>query len=81
MWNKKNQKIMEDSINLSNIISKGSNLKGNLNAHGNIRVEGKVVGNITTRSKLALGSSSVIQGDILAQNAEFAGTTIGNVSA
>ena len=24
MWNKKNQKIMEDSINLSNIISKGS---------------------------------------------------------
>tara|TARA_Y200000002_G_scaffold370967_1_gene367073 strand:+ start:466 stop:933 length:468 start_codon:yes stop_codon:yes gene_type:complete len=79
MWNKKNQKVMEDSSNLSNIISKGSNLKGNLNAHGNIRVEGKVVGNITTRSKLALGSSSVIKGDILAQNAEFAGTIIGNV--
>ncbi|MAJ51852.1 MAG: cell shape determination protein CcmA [Flammeovirgaceae bacterium] len=79
MWNKNNQKDMEDLSNSSNIISKGSNLTGNLKAHGNIRIEGKVVGDITTRSKLALGSSSLIKGNVVAQNAEFAGTIIGNV--
>jgi cytoskeletal protein CcmA (bactofilin family) len=79
MWSKNNQKDMEDLSNSSNIISKGANLKGHLKAHGNIRIEGKVIGNITTRSKLALGNSSVIEGNILAQNAEFAGTIIGNV--
>ena len=32
MWNKNNQKDMEDLSNSSNIISKGSNLTGNLKA-------------------------------------------------
>ena len=67
MWNKNNQKNMEDPSNSSNIISKGTILTGNLQAHGNVRVEGKIIGDVTTRAKLALGSSSVIQGNILAQ--------------
>ena len=79
MWSKNNQKDMDDLSNSSNIISKGTILTGNLQAHGNIRVEGKIIGDITTRSKLALGNSSLIEGNILAQNAEFAGTIIGNV--
>jgi cytoskeletal protein CcmA (bactofilin family) len=79
MWNKNNQKNMEDPSNSSNIISKGTILTGNLQADGNVRVEGKIIGDVTTRAKLALGSSSVIQGNILAHNAEFAGAIIGNV--
>ena len=79
MWNKNNQKNMEDPSNSSNIISKGTILTGNLQAHGNVRVEGKIIGDVTTRAKLALGTSSVIQGNILANNAEFAGAIIGNV--
>ena len=76
MWNNNKQKNMEDPSNSSNIISKGTILTGNLRADGNVRVEGKIIGDVTTRAKLALGSSSVIQGNILAHNAEFAGTDI-----
>ena len=46
---------------------------------GNIRVEGKVIGNIKTKSKAAFGHSSQIDGNILAQNAEIAGHVSGTV--
>ena len=65
--------------NSSNIIGKGTILTGSLETFGNVRIEGKVVGNITTKSKAAFGHSSEVQGDVLAQNAEIAGHISGRV--
>ena len=79
MWSKTPQKEIEELSAASNIIGKGTVLQGDLLAHGNIRIEGKVLGNVTTKSKLALGHSAYIEGDILAQNAEFAGHVAGNI--
>jgi len=69
----KNQKDKEELGNSSNIIGKGTIVNGNIETFGNIRVEGKVIGDIKTKSKVAFGSSSQIEGSILAQNAEIAG--------
>jgi cytoskeletal protein CcmA (bactofilin family) len=79
MLGKKEQKEVEDLSNSSNIIGKGTILNGNMETFGNIRIEGKVIGNIKTKSKAAFGHSSQVDGNILAQNAEIAGHVSGTV--
>ena len=79
MFNKQEQKVAEELSNSSNIIGKGTILEGNLETFGNIRIEGKVVGNIKTKSKAAFGQSSQVEGSVLAQNAEIAGHISGTV--
>jgi len=79
MFNKDEKKVAEEISNSSNIIGKGTILEGNIETYGNIRVEGKVIGNIKTKSKVALGQSSKVEGNILAQNAEVAGEVSGKL--
>lgn len=76
---KETHKVAEEISNSSNIIGKGTILEGNIETYGNIRIEGKVVGNIKTKSKLVLGQSSQVEGNILAQNAEVEGELKGNI--
>lgn len=75
--NKENRKQMEELSNSSTIIGKGTSFKGNLETFGNIRVEGNVTGNVKTKSKVALGESAFIEGNVMAQNAEIAGEVKG----
>jgi len=79
MFNKEEKKVAEEISNSSNIIGKGTMVEGNLETYGNIRVEGQIIGNIKTKSKVALGQSSRVEGNILAQNAEVAGEVSGTV--
>ncbi len=79
MFNNKEIKEAEELSNSSNIIGKGTILHGSVETFGNIRVEGKIIGNITTKSKAAFGHSSHVVGNILAQNAEIAGLVDGTV--
>jgi len=80
MLNNKKQKMTEQELsNSSNIIGKGTTLEGNLESFGNIRIEGRVIGSVKSKSKIALGQSSFVDGDLLAQNAEIAGEIKGKV--
>lgn len=75
--NKEDKKVAEEISNSSNNIGKGTVLQGNIETFGNIRIEGKVLGNITSKSKVVLGQSSHVDGNILAQNAEIEGEVKG----
>ena len=77
--NKQEMREVEEMSNSSNTIGKGTVLAGNIETYGNIRIEGKVIGNMKTKSKAACGASSHIEGNILAQNAEIAGHITGKV--
>lgn len=78
MFNKQNEKLTPEEIrDVSNTIGKGSYLEGNFQSFGNIRIEGNVKGNIKSKAKIALGSTSYVDGNILAQNAEIAGEVKG----
>jgi cytoskeletal protein CcmA (bactofilin family) len=79
MLNSKEQKRAEEISNSSNTIGKGTFLEGNVETYGNIRIEGKVVGNIKSKSKVALGHQSHVQGNILAQNADIEGEVKGKL--
>ena len=70
-----------DNLNGSNnIIGDGSVLKGNLKTSGNIRLEGKVIGDISSTSKVACGETSIVDGNVIAENAEIAGKVTGKVT-
>jgi cytoskeletal protein CcmA (bactofilin family) len=75
----KKEMHQEELGNSSNIIGKGTFLEGNLSTAGNIRVEGKVGGNIQTKTKLVLGGTSVVEGSIIAQTAEIGGEVHGTI--
>ena len=79
MFNKQEQKQNEELSNARNIIGKGTTLRGDLETFGNIRIEGKIIGNIKTKSKLIIGHSSHVEGNIIAQNADIEGHVIGNI--
>jgi len=79
MFNKEEKKVAEELSNSSNTIGKGTTVDGNIETYGNLRVDGRVVGNIITKSKLVLGQTSQVEGNILAQNAEVFGEIKGKI--
>ena len=71
---------MDNSNGSNNIIWEGSVLKGNLSSSGNVRLEGKVIGDLSSSSKVACGETSVVDGNVVAENAEIAGKVTGKVT-
>jgi cytoskeletal protein CcmA (bactofilin family) len=80
MFTTKEQKREAEEIsNSSNTIGKGTYLEGNIETYGNIRIEGKVRGDLKSKSKVALGPSSRVDGNIVAQNADIEGEVKGRI--
>ena len=80
MFSKQEKKVAEEQlISSTNTIGKGTSLKGDVETYGNIRIDGRIKGNIVTKSKLVLGNSSFVDGNVLAQNAELEGEVTGTV--
>lgn len=78
IFGSKENKPAEDlSGNINNIIAKGTSIVGDVDAAGNIRIDGKIKGNIKCKSKVVTGKGSVIDGNIYAQNAEIEGDITG----
>ena len=77
--NDKQLKNSAEAINSNNIIGKGSTFKGNVETYGNIRVEGRIIGDLKSKSKVAIGPSAYIDGNVLAQVAEVEGEVKGSI--
>jgi len=65
--------------NISNIIGKDTTLDGSMASSGNVRVEGKVSGDVKAKAKFVLGEAGVIRGNVVARSAEIAGRIEGNI--
>ena len=76
---KEEKKAADEITNSSNVIGKGTVLEGNIETSGNIRIEGRINGNIKSRAKIALGTSCHVDGNITAQNADVEGTVKGRI--
>ena len=78
--NKETKKDIAELSNSNTHIAKGTTLVGNLETAGNMRIEGKIVGNVICKSKVVLGDpSALIEGNVLSQNAEIYGEVKGIV--
>lgn len=79
MFNKDQKKELEEISNASNHLGKGTKISGNIESYGNIRIEGSLNGDLTTKAKLVLGDSAKVVGNILANNAEISGEIKGTI--
>ena len=62
-----------------NVISEGTVIVGNINAEGDLRVEGKVIGTLVCNSKLIISGTGYIEGNVDARVATVEGEIKGNV--
>jgi cytoskeletal protein CcmA (bactofilin family) len=72
----KKQKIMAKN-NLSetkpNTIVSGTVIKGEIITDGDFRIDGTLVGSISSKGKIVIGQSGSIEGEIICQNADISG--------
>ena len=73
-------KTMEMENTAINIITDGTQIKGDIVATGDFRLDGVLEGNIQLNGKLVVGDSGVVNGNVLCQNANIIGTVNGNLS-
>ncbi len=64
----------------TNTIGNGTEIEGNIKTSGDIRMDGKLIGNINIKGRLVVGPTGVIEGDILCRNAEIHGTVKGKIT-
>jgi cytoskeletal protein CcmA (bactofilin family) len=62
-----------------NVIGKGTTITGDIETSGDIRLDGKLEGNLFCKAKVVLGQHAVLEGNLSAQNAELSGEVIGKV--
>lgn len=72
----KNQTFNPQEIN---IINAGTSIIGDITSIGDLRIDGTVKGNITVKTKLVLGASSKVDGNVNAANCDLQGIINGNL--
>lgn len=79
MFSKEEKKSADNHSSTSNIIGRDTVLQGSIQSVGNIRVEGKVLGNAKAKAKFVMGVDAYVDGNVVACNAEVAGQIKGNI--
>ena len=67
--------------NGTTLISAGTTLKGDISSTGDLRIDGTIIGNISSSAKIIIGASGVVEGDISGNQADIVGRVAGNVRA
>jgi cytoskeletal protein CcmA (bactofilin family) len=79
MFKNGNTKETKDQPNKINRIVEGTNIKGDIVSDSNIRLDGELLGDLTTTGKLVIGTTGKITGNIVCSNADIEGTIIGTI--
>ena len=69
----------ENPAGSTTIIGAGAVISGNIESAGDIRIDGILKGNLTCKAKILLGPEAVIEGDIVANQADILGRVQGKV--
>lgn len=69
---------MQDK-NTITIIDENSVIRGNIHCNHNLRINGRVVGNIFTFGKVVIGVNGFVEGNIVAQELDIMGEVIGKL--
>lgn len=70
---------VENDSNAINIIGVGTEITGDINTNGDIRIDGFLSGNIVTEGKLVVGETGKIKGEINCKNSEVLGMIEGKI--
>lgn len=66
-----------DSPDRLNVLVEGSLVKGDMITDSNLRIDGEVLGNVQVSSKVVIGKTGKITGDLICGSADIEGTIKG----
>jgi len=70
--------LHKDNGSSMNILAQGAVLNGNITVEGELKIYGKVLGDIISSSSVLIGESGLVEGNVKAVGMEVAGTFRGN---
>lgn len=79
MFHKKDTQTKEQKSGSVNIVGEGTEITGNLSTNGDIRIDGKIIGDVRSKAKVVVGITGTVEGNIYSNEAELAGKVNGNV--
>ena len=65
--------------NGATLVSAGTTLKGDISSNSDLRIDGTIIGNINSSAKIIIGSTGLVEGDIVGNNADVVGKVSGNI--
>jgi cytoskeletal protein CcmA (bactofilin family) len=83
MFGKKeiNKTTQENVINGSiNIIGAGTVITGDMSCKGDIRIDGVITGNVISKSKVVIGPTGEVTGDIICTHGDISGALKGDMT-
>ena len=66
-------------LRVMNQFGTGTTITGDVSTEGDVRIDGRVTGNVTSKAKVVIGATGVIEGNILCQNAYIDGRVSGSI--
>jgi len=66
---------------LHNTITNGTEIVGDINSHGDLRLDGFLKGNLNIKGRVVIGKTGKMTGTITCKNAEINGTVEGKIYA
>ena len=76
---KKKIGVMGDSPDRLNVIVEGSKIIGDFIAESNVRIDGEIQGNVSSSSKIVVGLSGMINGNLVCTDADIEGRIEGTL--
>ncbi|MDP2175976.1 MAG: polymer-forming cytoskeletal protein [Bacteroidota bacterium] len=74
--NTKNDQTQNSALNM---IGVGTVINGDISSEGDIRIDGIIEGKVISKSKIAMGISATIKGDVNARSADISGKIVGDI--
>lgn len=73
-------KILEQENNTINLIGVGTEIKGDIESTGDIRIDGSLKGNLRTKGKVVIGNTGLIKGEVFCKNSDVEGKVEGKIN-
>lgn len=70
----------EMTSNNINLIGQGTEITGDITCNGDLRIDGNLTGNISSKGKIVVGETGKIKGEISCKNSDISGIIEGKVT-
>jgi cytoskeletal protein CcmA (bactofilin family) len=82
MFNTKNKTDMLPEKSPSGgatLVSAGTTLKGDISSNSDLRIDGTIIGNVTSTAKIVIGANGVVEGNVSGNQADVVGKVTGDI--
>jgi len=73
-------KVNDTESTTINLISNGTEITGDIRSHGDIRIDGVLIGNLNTKGKVVIGNTGKVKGEVVCKNSEVSGEIEGKIN-